>query len=388
MAEPKAVGVRLLVVVGLLSAVTAAVGVTAVRRPRPEPTPTPAPEVPTVAVLVAAKDLPVGTYLDANTIADRVESKSVPQGETPAKFVTTGDTLLGKLLKRPYRAGEVFNPDDLAAGSVVTIPAGKSLYAMPVGTWGAETFLAPGVRVDMLCPVRIGGQPRHVTVVQDALVVAVEGRPPLSCDWVPKGNDAITFALDRKEALVLELAKSRGVPISLLAVNPEADARPPLDADAIAHLFEEPPEKQPLGLAPVPPAVLPKGTEAFALEFGQSTAAAGFIIPGSRVDLLATVRSGNKAIAFPAVVNVLIVAVDTQGDARGTITKFTITFAVDKPQAMVLTLAKDRGCVLSPILRAPDAADTADGYDIKKVTELLTELPSATVPVAPPPRAK
>ena len=368
-----------LVAAGLV--VGGAVGAAAFRQPAAEP---PAAESAdaiqfTVNVVVAAKDLPVGTLVDAGA----VESKAVPHSQRPAKYVGLEDAAVGRRLSRAYRAGEAFHPDDLSRDPCgLSIPPGQHMYSVSIECPVARAGLVePGARVDVMATVRIGGAARTVLAFQDALVLSAD---TLATSFPPV--PLFSFAVSRKQALILELARAKGAVLSLAAVAPDANPRPPQDLDATINLFSDAPDDKPAVAVP-PGLVLPKGTQALAMEFPPN-GLGGFIVPGGRVDVLATVRADGKLKAFPVAVNLLVVAVDTLSEPNKGITKLTVTFAVGKDQAAVLALAKDRGCVLSPILRNPADGDKNDGYDIKKVTELLSGLPSATAPVAPPPRAK
>lgn len=132
---------------------------------------------------------------------------------------------------------------------------------------------------------------------------------------------------------------------------------------------------------------LPDGHDMVSLEFNASEGS-GFIVPGSRVNVLATLRVGNKLQAFPLLVNVLVVAVDTQAIAKdGPLPSvYTVSFAVKEKEALLLALAKQRGCHLSLLLRNPDKIAGADkNHDIDKVSKFLSELPEP-IAVAPAPR--
>ena len=106
-----------------------------------------------------------------------------------------------------------------------------------------------------------------------------------------------------------------------------------------------------------------------------------------RIDLLATATFDKKLTAFPVVLSVLVIAIDTQAAPGGAVTQLTVTFAVDKEQAAVIALAQAKKCPLMVLLRGP-GDDKTDGYDIKKVVEMLTTLTVPKPVVAPAPRAK
>ncbi len=124
---------------------------------------------------------------------------------------------------------------------------------------------------------------------------------------------------------------------------------------------------------------IPPGHQMIAQSFGVPQAVAGFVTPGSRVDILGTVHLGNKYKAFPVLVNMLILAVDTNTQLpkeQGTFPSLsTVSFAVDQKQALVLELAKARGCTMTLLLRNPaepvTEADTKFNIDdvIKRLSD-------------------
>src|SRR5262245_37592452 len=82
-----------------------------------------------VDVLVAAKDLPVGTNLTREEVekGGLVKVKKMPKDGLPPAYVVDKEQLIDKRLARPLRAEETFNPQDLTKGGVITLPAGHSM---------------------------------------------------------------------------------------------------------------------------------------------------------------------------------------------------------------------------------------------------------------------
>ena len=100
-----------------------------------------------------------------------------------------------------------------------------------------------------------------------------------------------------------------------------------------------------------------------------SDAAAGFLTPGSKVDVLATFKRNNKVHAFSLLVNVLVVAVDSPVVA-GKVPEVTVSLAVVPKEALVLALAKTRGCQLNLLLRNP-TREVDRSYNIDEIIKLL-----------------
>jgi Flp pilus assembly protein CpaB len=105
----------------------------------------------------------------------------------------------------------------------------------------------------------------------------------------------------------------------------------------------------------------PAGMNMVTLPIGATEAAAGFCVPGSRVDVLASVQMnsmGGRAIIFPMLVDMLVLAVDTQttgpqqGGAVGNLG--SVSFAVTNAQAQIVHAAKTRGAQLRLVLRNPE----------------------------------
>jgi Flp pilus assembly protein CpaB len=131
---------------------------------------------------------------------------------------------------------------------------------------------------------------------------------------------------------------------------------------------------------------LPEGMDMITLPVTTTAAAAGFVGPGTRVDVLATYRQGNRLEAFPLLVNMLVLAVDKHAsyettDANKGGAAFTnvssVSFAVTQEQALILKMAEHAGCHLSLLLRNP-AKKNDDHYDPEQVKKQLRALITPT----------
>jgi pilus assembly protein CpaB len=268
MSEPNACRTRPSPVVVVLSVLLAVAVVgwvtTAMSKPDPVPVaaaspdpvserpnvlpPVPAP-VETVELPVAARDIPVGTIFAAGDLDRMVTTKAVPKDALPPGFVAAAKELADKRAARTVRAGEPFSAADLTRGGVVTIPAGYSMFtttfACPVAKSGV---VGPGTIVDVTATIRIGDKPRAVTLLADTLVLCV--------DTIGLGDvQSFGFAVNRQQALLLELAKSRGATLALVVRERKAERRAGYNLDEVVKLLSEfpDPDAQPLGLAPLPP---------------------------------------------------------------------------------------------------------------------------------------
>jgi pilus assembly protein CpaB len=106
---------------------------------------------------------------------------------------------------------------------------------------------------------------------------------------------------------------------------------------------------------------LPKGMRAVAIKVGPQGAGAGFVLPGSRVDVIQTVHRGeDKAESKTILQNVLVLAIDSVGTAtgeKGGATAASIfTLAMIPDDVKNVRLAEGAG-ELSLCLRAADEDD-------------------------------
>jgi pilus assembly protein CpaB len=149
----------------------------------------PMPSKPQKAVLVAARDLPVGAFIDP----DKVRWQDWPDVVTPDTYLVRGEdeagSLTGAVLRRPVAAG-----DPLTTGSVVkpgdrgflaaVLDPGMRAVSVPVDDASSNAGLIfPGDRVDVILTqiLQVDGEgsgSRRVseTVLRDVRVIAMGRR--------------------------------------------------------------------------------------------------------------------------------------------------------------------------------------------------------------------
>jgi pilus assembly protein CpaB len=118
---------------------------------------------------------------------------------------------------------------------------------------------------------------------------------------------------------------------------------------------------------------LPDGHDLITLPINVAAAGGGFVGPGSKVDVLATMRLGKQLKAFPILVDMLVVAVDssTMVPEKGVYQSLSmVSFAATQKQALILALAKQRGSHLELLLRHQGKPFDKD-YNIDKMLELM-----------------
>jgi Flp pilus assembly protein CpaB len=182
-------------------------------------------QVEQVDVLVAAKDLPVGTALTREEVDKLVKVKRMPKDGLPPAYVTDKEQLVDRRLSRPVHAEESFNPQDLLKGGAITLPQGYNMVSLPMGVGQAAAgFVVPGSRVDVIATLRLSNKLYSFPLLVNMLVVAVNQAATLEA-----GNGGafanlsmVSFAVKEKEALVLSLAKTRGCNLELMLRHPES----------------------------------------------------------------------------------------------------------------------------------------------------------------------
>lgn len=181
-------------------------------------------QVEQVDVVVAAKDLPVGTTITREDVDKFVKIKKVPKDGLPPAYVIDKEVLVDKRLSRPVRAEETFNPQDLLKGGAITLPAGYHMVSLPVGVGQAAAgFVGPGSRVDVLCTVRTSERISAFPLLINMLVVAVDTQTTYDKNGVFPTLNMVSFAVKEKEALLLSLAKTRGCTLELMLRHPDSN---------------------------------------------------------------------------------------------------------------------------------------------------------------------
>lgn len=180
-----------------------------------------------VDVVVAAKDLPVGTMMTREDLKDTVKVVKRPKEGLPPTAVFNPEDLVDKRLSRPVRAEETISSQDLSKGAVITLPEGYDMVSLSANAANsAAGFVGPGSRVNVLATVRLHNEIRAFPLLVNMLVVAVDNNVAYAKD--SNGTfptmSTVSFAVKGKEALLLSLAKSRGCSLELLLRNPTKSA--------------------------------------------------------------------------------------------------------------------------------------------------------------------
>lgn len=245
--------VVVLLVLGVVAAVCAALLVVSIQgggNGGPKPVPE-GGEVREGSYVVASRDLEARTVVETNAVEVRVASaKEVPIGSysQPAHVI-------GQVLRRPLKQGQLFDPSCFSSEGTGVVLAGalqegKRAVSVPLSdSGGVEALLYPGCMVDVLCVMNLkdeeglGDQPLSMTLLQGIYVLAV-GDQTVVTPVAPeeKGNlvgkapaSTVTVLVDTKQAEILYLARLRGSvavalrnPMDTVAVGTEGTRLPSL----------------------------------------------------------------------------------------------------------------------------------------------------------------
>jgi pilus assembly protein CpaB len=136
------------------------------------------------------------------------------------------------------------------------------------------------------------------------------------------------------------------------------------------------------------PSAIPPGQRAISVRVNEVIGVAGFVGPGGRVDVIATLRAGQDSTARVLVSNVLVLTVGTRSDQDATLdikpgSSTVVTLAVTPGQAQRIALAQVEG-QLTLTLRNPMDADEAIAPEVRLTALQGVEEPRPRPqPVAP-----
>ncbi|WP_439632163.1 SAF domain-containing protein [Gemmata sp.] len=203
----------------------------------------------TVEVVVAARDLQLGTPFTRDNIDALTTTARVPKADVPKDAVRSKKELLDKRLYRPARRGEPFAAADVKPAAHVALAPGMEVVTVPVSDGLQNAFVGPGCRVDLIA-IHIDGSRREVfTLLPDVHVL--EAAPATA------GKTAFSFAVDAKHAALVSHAGKANCSLEVMLRHPDAPKRY-FEYDAtlarVRDLVKTDPKPHPteLAVAPVP----------------------------------------------------------------------------------------------------------------------------------------
>jgi len=232
-----------LLLLGVVAAASAALLVKGLRAPVVVMTPATQPaavaeDVPRVTVLYAAVDVPAMTVVDGAMVRGR----SVPRDEASKDALSIPTDVVGKVIKEPVAAGQLFRKSCFydESGSrllAAVIPTGMRAVGIAVADYaGLEGVMFPGSKVDVMVSFRGDGQAvEHggreavtTTLLENVEVLAVEQRtvvsPEKSLTDTAGSSSAggmrhVTLLADIRQGKLLQLGMQMGT-LSLALRNP------------------------------------------------------------------------------------------------------------------------------------------------------------------------
>jgi pilus assembly protein CpaB len=171
-----------------------------------------APE--TVDVVVAKKELPVGTMLEEKDLESLLAQAKFNKASLPPDVITNVAELKGKRVNRTMRVGNYFSPGDVGEDAGIRIPDGMFKYAIKMdGVKAAAGFVEPGKHVDVILTESLpNGKAKSGVILRDVLVLAVDTQARMQ-EGAAGGRqtvNSVSVAVSPKHALILSSAEKRG----------------------------------------------------------------------------------------------------------------------------------------------------------------------------------
>lgn len=184
----------------------------------------------TIPVLVASKDLPIGTRLKKEEIDSFLETKEFTKATVPAQYIATKDELADKAVTRTIRKGDAFNPQDVTKSVSLSPPPGYDMMAIACSLeQGVAGFARPGSKVDVLAAIPVKGRGGNgassavVPLMLDMLVLAVDSEAQIKAEQqVAPNMSMVSLAVKPEQSLLLHGAVDRGAKMRLVLRNQEA----------------------------------------------------------------------------------------------------------------------------------------------------------------------
>lgn len=173
-----------------------------------------APEARTTQVVVAARDLPVGTFLTEQDVT----VVPWPAEVVPAGYTTQASDAVGRGLIAAVSANEPLLAAKLAergsgGGLPIVIPEGMRAMSIAVDqVVGVAGFVLPGTRVDVLLTILPPDQDETITqIILQNLTVLTAGQVTQKNEaGEPIVVNVVTVMVDPEQAERLSLASSQG----------------------------------------------------------------------------------------------------------------------------------------------------------------------------------
>jgi pilus assembly protein CpaB len=220
------------------------------------------PKQDMVDVIVAKKDIPIGTLMAEKDFNDLLTSQSLPRAAVPPDVIVDPMLLKGKMAARTLRTGNYFAPADVSTKVGIEVPAGMQSFSIKMDLVRAVTgFVSPGDRVDILAMLPTKKDPNKKAsgrILVNMLVTTVDfmNRRPEGGDVATPTIQAVTLAVTPAQAKLLHTAEAGGGDMRLVLrsrdyVPTDGDKPDPVFADQDSN--EQINEQKPMNVAPPTP---------------------------------------------------------------------------------------------------------------------------------------
>jgi pilus assembly protein CpaB len=193
-------------------------------------------------LLVAAKELPVGTKLDKDKLAELIKKKKVNKADVPLNALTSEDELVGKTVTQSLRPDDFFSVSSVGQVKELVPPDGKHLYTIKLPYEAVGPWVQAGRHIDVVCTHKPPGTTvvRHIKLLPEILVMAVDmdEKPNPATPGKPMIN-TVTLAANLEESHWLQLAQDAGAHLRLLVRGPDSEKFTKLPDDELYAIFNK-----------------------------------------------------------------------------------------------------------------------------------------------------
>jgi pilus assembly protein CpaB len=222
-----------------------------------------------VKVLVAKKDIPLQTKLEAKELDNLLIWADMPKNLVPPDAVTDLEQVKDKELNRTLKQGNPVSAGDLGVNAGIVIPEGHKQITVRCNQVDAVAgFIRPGSKVDVMYIDRQSGTGKQKAgiILRNMLILAVNSVDTLSekTGKVIPQVESVSLAVTDPQARLLALAEQKGQVKFVLRPNgelTETEKHADAQSQALRDLIDEP-DSTHTHAPPVAPASANKGETA------------------------------------------------------------------------------------------------------------------------------
>lgn len=193
-------------------------------------------------LIVAAKELPVGTKLEKDKLAELIKKKKVNKADVPMNALTSEDELIGKTVTTGLRADDFFSVSSVGTAKELVPPEGKHLYTIKLPYEAVGPWVQAGRHVDVVCTHKPPGTQvvRHIKLLPEILVMAVDmDEKPNPATPGKSTINTVTLAAGLEESHWLHLAQDAGAHLRLLVRGEGSEKFKKLPDEELYEIFNK-----------------------------------------------------------------------------------------------------------------------------------------------------